>query len=71
MTGKAWVKDTYTVEVVDYDHELKRFEVTQNGKVQIITPDSIENMNQIIEDLDSGEDVDGWEDGHGNTIVID
>lgn len=70
MTKRAWARDTYTVEMVDFDGDLKEFEITQGDTVQTITPDSIETMEQIIEDLSNGEDVDGWEDGNGNTIVI-
>lgn len=68
---KTWERETYTVEMIEFDGDLKAFEVTQSGKIQTITPDSIETMNQIIENLDNEEDVDGWEDGMGNTIVID
>ncbi len=38
--------------------------------IATITPNTIEDMNQIIKDLDSGEEVNGWEDGMGNTIWI-
>lgn len=71
MTNQVWTRENYTVEMVDFDGDLKQFEVTQGDKVQIITPDSIESMGQIITDLSDGEDVDGWEDGNGNEIVIE
>lgn len=71
MENKVWERKGYTVEMVDFDGDLKEFEVVQGEDVQTITPDSIEVMHQIIEDLDNGEDVDGWEDGNGNTIVIE
>lgn len=32
---------------------------------------NIKGMEQNIEDLNSGEDVDGWGDGMSNTINID
>lgn len=67
---RTWEREGYTVEMVDFDGDLKEFEVVQGEDVQTITPDSIEVMHQIIADLDNGEDVDGWEDGNGNTIVI-
>ena len=67
---KVWERVGYTVEMVEYDGDLNAFEVTQGERVQTITPDSIEAMEQIIEDLDSGEDVNGWEDGMGNVINV-
>lgn len=67
---KTWFRDNYIVEMVDYDHDLKAFEVKQGESIQTIYPASIEDMNSIIEDLNNGEGVDGWEDGLGNTIAI-
>lgn len=71
MELKKWERKGYTVEMVEYDHDLKAFEVVQGDKVQTIYPATIEDMKRIIIDLDNGEDVDGWEDGLGNTIVIE
>lgn len=71
MELRTWERDDYTVEMVEYDADLKAFEIIQGEKVQTIYPATIEDMQSIIEDLDNGEDVDGWEDGLGNTIVID
>lgn len=68
---KKWERDKYTVEMVGFDHDLKAFEVIQGDKVQTIYPASIAIMEEIIEYLDNGIDIDGWEDGDGNTIVID
>lgn len=69
---KTWVRETYTVEMVEFDGDLKEFEVVKDGEViATITPATIEDMEQIIEDLDNGEDVNGWEDGMGNVISID
>lgn len=65
-----WIRNSYKVEMVDHDYDLKAFKVIQDDEVQMIYPVSIEDMNYIIECLDSGEEVDGWEDGIGNTIVI-
>jgi len=70
MELRTWERKWYTVEMVDHDYDLKAFEVIQGDKVQTIYPATIEDMEQIIEDLDNGEDVGGWEDGNGNTIVI-
>lgn len=70
MENRIWEREGYTVEMVDFDYDLKQFEVRQGEEVQVITPATIEDMEMIIQDLDNGEDVDGWEDGNGGTIVI-
>lgn len=70
-TLKTWERDTYTVSMVDYDHDLKAFEVVQGDTVQTIYPATIEDMQDIIADLDNGDDVNGWEDGMGNTISLE
>lgn len=68
---KTWNRKGYTVEEVEYNYDLHAFEIIQNEEiVATITPNTIEDMQQIIEDLDNGEDVNGWEDGIGNTIYI-
>lgn len=69
--NKVWNRKGYHVIEVDFDGDLKEFEVVQSGEViGTITPDSIESMQQIIEDLNAGEDVDGWDDGMGGVIII-
>jgi len=71
FTG-PWEREGYSVEMRDFDYDLKQFAVIVLGKKeQLIIPGSIESMNSIIEDLNNGEDVDGWEDGMGNTIYTD
>jgi len=70
MELRTWERNGYTVEMVEWDYDLKAFEVIQGENTQTIVPATIEDMQAIIEDLDNGEDVDGWEDGNGNTIVI-
>lgn len=71
MELRTWERSGYTVEMVDFDYDLKAFEVVQGDKVQTIYPATIEDMQAIIDDLDAGECVDGWEDGLGNTVVIE
>jgi len=69
---REWIRNGYTVEERDFNYSLHQFAVIVPGKKeQIITPGSIKEMNSIIADLDAGEDVDGWEDGMGNTIYTD
>ena len=68
---RTWERNTYIVEEKEFDGDLHEFDVIKNGEViATINPATIEDMNQIIEDLNNGEDVDGWEDGNGNTINL-
>lgn len=68
---KTWLRDGYEVVEVAFDHELHQFNVVQDGAVLFeINPATLEDQVQIIADLDAGEDVNGWEDGMGNTIRI-
>ncbi|BCJ86435.1 hypothetical protein [Effusibacillus dendaii] len=68
---KTWERKGYTVVEKEFDHDLHEFEVVKGGEVvATITPADLDDMNRIIEDLDNGEDVNGWEDGMGNTISV-
>ena len=68
---RTWERNTYIVEEKEFDGDLHEFDVIKNGEViATINPETIEDMQAIIEDLDNGEDVDGWEDGNGNTINL-
>jgi uncharacterized protein YkuJ len=69
---RTWVRNGYKVVEVEFDYDLHQFEVVRdNGEiVATITPSDLDNQNEIIKALDAGEDVEGWEDGHGNTISI-
>lgn len=68
---KTWERDSYTVVEVPFDGDLHEFQIVKGGEViATITPATIEDMETIIKDLDNGEDVNGWEDGMGNTISI-
>lgn len=68
---KTWEREGYTVVEVEHNFDLHAFDIIKKEKVvATITPNTIEEMNQIIEDLNNGEDVNGWEDGMGNTISI-
>lgn len=69
---KTWVRGLHFVQEVEFDGDLHEF-VVVNGKdeeVARITPADLEQQEQIIADLDAGEDINGWEDGNGNTISI-
>jgi len=68
---RTWEREGYIVVEKEFDYDLHEFEVVKGEEVvATITPSDIENMNEIIEALDAGEDVDGWEDGLGNTISV-
>lgn len=68
---RTWTRINYMVQEIPFDHDLHEFQVIKNDKVvATITPADIESQTVIISDLDAGEDVNGWEDGMGNTIHI-
>ena len=68
---KTWLRVGYDVVEVPFDHDLHQFNVVQDGEVLFeINPATLEDQAQIIADLDAGHDVNGWEDGMGNTISI-
>ncbi|PFY13880.1 hypothetical protein [Bacillus pseudomycoides] len=69
---RTWNREGYQVVEIDFDFDLHAFEVIKDEElIATITPNTIEDMQQIIEALDNGEDVNGWEDGMGNTISIE
>ena len=68
---RTWKRNGYEVVEIEFDGDLHEFEVIKDDEViATITPDSIEDMESIIADLDAGKGVNGWEDGNGNTISI-
>lgn len=68
---RTWERIGYTVEEIEFDHDLHEFNVVQSGEViATITPADLENMDVIIETLDAGDDVNGWEDGNGNVVCL-
>lgn len=70
-TLRTWNRKGYTVEEREFDYNLHKFVVIQeDAEDQEIVPDSIEVMKEIIHALDNGEDVDGWENGNGETIKV-
>lgn len=69
---RVWEREGYKVVEKEFDHDLHEFDVIKDGKViATITPGDLDDMETIVSDLDAGEDVNGWEDGNGNTIYID
>lgn len=69
---RTWTRTNYKVIETGFDYSLHQFHVIRNNGelIATITPGSLEDQNEIIRALDAGEDVIGWEDGHGNTITI-
>jgi hypothetical protein len=66
---KNWIKEGYTVYEEAFDYNLHCFRVViDNKEDQYIYPQTIEDMDSMIEALDLGEDVNSWEDGYGNII---
>lgn len=69
---RTWEREGYIVVEAAFDHDLHQFEVVQDGETLFtITPPDLESQEQIVEALDAGEDVNGWEDGNGTTIHIE
>lgn len=68
---KIWERDGYIVEEREFDYDLHRLSVIVDGvELYEIIPSDIDNMKDMMEELDNGADVEGWEDGQGNTIRI-
>lgn len=70
---RVWERENYKVVEKVFDYSLYQFDVVRNDGelVATITPSSLEDQDGIVAALNRGEDVDGWEDGSGNTIYID
>ncbi|MEK5308332.1 hypothetical protein [Bacillus sp. FSL M8-0326] len=68
---KTWNRNGYEVVERDHDYDLHVFDVEKDGEViATIVPANIDDMASIMDALDNGEDVNGWEDGMGNTIYV-
>ena len=68
---KTWERKGYSVEERDFDYDLHKFVVAVDDEdVAEIVPDSIENMQEVISQLDAGEDAVGWENGNGETVRL-
>ncbi len=69
---RTWERNGYKVREVEFDYDLHQYQVIRdNGEIiATITPASLDDQNDIIKALDAGQGVEGWEDGHGNTITI-
>lgn len=72
MTENTWSRIGYQVVSEKIDGDLMEFNVVLNDGevVGTITPADTNEMDAIIQDLDLGIDVNGWDDGMGNTILI-
>lgn len=68
---RVWHRRNYIVEEVEFALDLHAFNVIYDDTIiATIIPGTIEEMHQIIEQLDNGEEVEGWKNGLGETIII-
>lgn len=67
---RTWKRTGYKIIEADFDYSLHQYQVIRdNGEiVATITPGNLEDQNEIIKALETGEEVDGWEDGQGYRI---
>ena len=67
---RTWLRGSYIVREAEFDGDLREFYIEVKGgeTLAIITPDNLDDYKRIVDDLDCGEDVYGWEDGLGNEI---
>ena len=69
---RTWERGYYKVVEIEHNYGLHAFEVVQDGKViSAIWPDDEEAMQHIINELDAGADVNGWENGMGGTVHVE
>ena len=69
---RTWKREGYKIVEKAFNFNLHEFDIVlDNGEVVgTITPATLDDMKTIVADLDAGEDVNGWEDGMGNTIYV-
>lgn len=68
---KVWERETYTVYEDEFDRDLHCFSVwSHRDHLGTIYPADLEQQASIIDQLDDGQCVDGWDDGQGDTIDI-
>ncbi|APC48308.1 hypothetical protein BME96_09070 [Virgibacillus halodenitrificans] len=69
---KIWVREGYEIKEIKSQGNLHEFEVVKGSEVvATIAPADVYDMEMIKADLDDGDDVNGWDDGKGNTINVD
>lgn len=71
---KTWQRKGYSVVEREFNYDLHEFDiVVGNAVIATITPDNLEDMNDIVEQLDNGADpvAEAWEDGMGNIITLE
>lgn len=66
---RVWERKGYKV----VEEHAGQFEVIKDDGeiVGTIVTGTVEDRERITADLDAGEDVNGWEDGAGNTIYVE
>lgn len=68
LTVKTWQRETYYVQQ-DTSNCFHIFNEYTAELIDIIVPDH-ETVETILNDLNSGESVEGWEDGAGGIITV-
>ena len=69
---RVWERKNYQVVEDEFDGDLQAFDVMKHGVViATITPSTVDDMGRIVQDLDNGGCVDGWEDGSGGIVNVD
>lgn len=58
------------VKEVEFDADLHMFEVYYNGRMHTVVPMDVDDMQECIDDLNTGADplFDGWNDGLGHNL---
>lgn len=66
----TWIRENCEIREVDCDADRHTFEVfdTTGNYMGVIDADDADQTREIASQLNNGEDIEGWEDGHGNTI---
>jgi hypothetical protein len=67
---KTWTTAGYKVFEEAFDYDLHCFRVvTDNKEDQYIYPQTFDDMDLLIDALDRGLDINGFENGFGETIT--
>jgi len=68
---KIWSRNGYTVEEREFDYNLHKFVIVVDGEdAAEIVPDTVEDMQDVISQLDTGEEAVGMADGQGGEVYL-
>src|SRR5690625_3701641 len=69
--NNTWTVKGHKVELVDFDHDLKQIVVSKDGEVKhTITPPTLNDMYDMIQALNKGDDMQYWIDDNDNYINL-